>query len=165
MPVFAATGRTRRQIRFPSSTTSTTRQNPKAKLQARRIQRTSLDKSKNKSAMAAAQQQPRAGIPTLFTEPPALQDSLVTETTTDQNKTVEKCLPYLKGINEGQQEPFNQYGLPALDRDAHLAFLYDALEDYPATWAGLDASRPWMVYWGLAALSMLGEDVSQFRDR
>jgi protein farnesyltransferase subunit beta len=28
-----------------------------------------------------------------------------------------------------------------------------------------DATRPWMVYWALAGLSMLGEDVSEYASR
>jgi protein farnesyltransferase subunit beta len=29
----------------------------------------------------------------------------------------------------------------------------------------MDASRPWMVYWALAGLSLLGEDVTRVRQR
>ena len=112
-----------------------------------------------------AEAQARAGIPALFTRPPVIQDPLVTETTEVQNETVEECLPFLKGIHGHQKEPFNRHGIPALQRDDHLAYLFDSLEDYPAAFAGLDASRPWMVYWALAALCLLGEDVSSFRDR
>lgn len=109
--------------------------------------------------------QARPGIPALFTEPPAVQDPLGTETIELQNETVEKCLPFLKGVHPAQKGPFNQHGLPPLQRDDHLAYLYDSLEDYPAAFAGLDASRPWMIYWALAALSLLGEDATKFRDR
>lgn len=109
--------------------------------------------------------QARAGIPALFTEPPAIQDPLVTETTDLQTETLEKCLPYLKGIHDSQREPFNQHGVPALQREDHLEYLFDSLEDYPAGFAGMDASRPWMVYWALAALSLIGEDASKFRNR
>jgi protein farnesyltransferase subunit beta len=112
-----------------------------------------------------AQGQARAGIPALFTELPAVQDPLATETTDLQNETLEKCLPFLRGVHASQKGPFNPRGVPALQREDHVAFLYDSLEDYPAAFAGLDASRPWMVYWALAALSLLGEDASNFRDR
>lgn len=115
--------------------------------------------------MAEAESQAPSAIPALFTEPPALQDPLVTETTELQNDTLDKCLPFLRGVHTSQKGPFNEHGVPALQRNDHLAFLYDSLEDYPAGFAGMDASRPWMVYWALAALSLLGEDVDHFRDR
>lgn len=104
-------------------------------------------------------------IPALFTEPPVLQDAVATETTDLQNETINKCLPFLKGIHSKQTKPLNQSGVPALKRDEHIGYLYDSLEDYPAGFVGLDASRPWMAYWALAGLSLLGEDVTKFRQR
>ena len=107
----------------------------------------------------------RPGVPPLFSEPPAIRDPLTTETTQLQDETVTKCLPYLQGVQHAQKGPFNPHAVPALQRDDHVAFLYDALEDYPAGFVALDASRPWMVYWSLAGLSLLGEDISHFRGR
>ena len=164
MPVFASTGKNRRNIRFPSGQRLTGKQQ-KPNLQVHRPSSTSRTSLVHQPGKMAEGQAARAGIPTLFTEPPPVQDPLVTETTELQNETLEKCLPYLKGIHDTQQEPFNHHGVPALQRPDHLEYLYDSLEDYPAGFAGLDASRPWMVYWALAALSLLGEDVSKFRDR
>lgn len=107
----------------------------------------------------------RPGVPALFTGPPAIRDPLTTETSKLQDETVAKCLPHLQGVQNTQKGPFNPHAVPALQRDDHVAFLYDALEDYPAGFVALDASRPWMVYWSLAGLSLLGEDVRHFRDR
>ena len=104
-------------------------------------------------------------VPALFKELPILQDALTTETTNLQEETVNKCLPFLKGIHSSQKGSFNQFGVPALNRDDHIAYLYDSLEDYPGSFVALDASRPWMVYWALAGLTLLDEDVSQFRER
>lgn len=104
-------------------------------------------------------------VPALFTEPPAIRDPLTTETTDLQAQTVAKCLPYLRGVQKTQEGPFNWHGVPALQRNAHVEFLYDALEEYPDSFVALDASRPWMVYWSLAGLSLLGEDVGHFRQR
>lgn len=160
MPVFSATGRNRRKIRFPSGHAARS-----INSQAHRHLPVSSHPRASSKPGEMAEAQARAGIPALFTEPPAVQDPLVTETTKLQNETVEKCLPFLKGVHGSQKDPFSRHGLPALQRDDHRAYLYDSLEDYPATFAGLDASRPWMVYWALAALSLLGEDVSNFRDR
>ena len=104
-------------------------------------------------------------IPLLFTQPPPIRDPLVTETIDLQDATLAKCLPFLKGEQGSQKGPFNAYGVPALQRSDHLFFLYDSLEDYPPAFVILDASRPWMTYWGLAGLSLMGEDVTKFRDR
>lgn len=108
--------------------------------------------------------QPRPGIPALFTQPPPIRDPLITETVDLQSATLEKCLPFLKGIHSAQKD-FNDYGVPALQRDLHAGFLYDALEDYPEGFVAMDASRPWIVYWALAGLAMLGEETTQFRER
>ncbi|KAJ5776084.1 uncharacterized protein N7511_001095 [Penicillium nucicola] len=108
-------------------------------------------------------EKPRPGIPALFTQPPAIRDPLITETLDLQNATREKCLPFLKGIHSSQKGPFNASGVPALLRDDHIGYLYDSLEDYPAGFVAMDASRPWMVYWALASFAMLGEDASQCR--
>lgn len=108
--------------------------------------------------------QPRPGIPALFTQPPPIRDPLITETIDLQNATLEKCLPFLKGIHSSQKD-FNDHGVPALQRDLHTIFLYDALEDYPEGFVAMDASRPWIVYWALAGLAMLGEETTRFRER
>ncbi|CAG8899475.1 unnamed protein product [Penicillium egyptiacum] len=108
--------------------------------------------------------QPRPGIPALFTQAPPIRDPLITETIDLQNATLEKCLPFLKGIHSTQKD-FNDHGVPALQRDLHASYLYDALEDYPEGFVAMDASRPWIVYWALAGLAMLGEETTRFRER
>lgn len=114
---------------------------------------------------SSSTQDARPGIPVLFTQPPPIRDPLATKTSDLQNETLEKCLPFLKGIQKTQKDPFNSKGVPALQRDDHVGYLYDSLEDYPAGFVAMDASRPWMVYWALAGLSLLGEDVTRFRER
>lgn len=114
--------------------------------------------------MTEASPAPRPGIPALFTQPPPIRDPLITETIDLQNATQTKCLPFLKGIHSSQKD-FNDHGVPALQRDLHASYLYDSLEDYPEGFVAMDASRPWILYWGLAGLSMLGEDTTRFRER
>lgn len=108
---------------------------------------------------------PRPGVPALFSEPPVISDPITTETLELQKQTLDKCLPYLQGIQKSQRGPFNRHGVPALQRDDHAGYLYDSLEEYPEGFVALDASRPWMSYWALAGLSLLGEDVTKFRQR
>jgi protein farnesyltransferase subunit beta len=112
----------------------------------------------------ATQQEPRPGIPALFTQPPPIRDPLVTETVELQDATLERCLEFLKGLHISQGS-LNASGVPALQRDPHITYLYDSLEDYPEGFVAMDASRPWMVYWALAGLTLLGEDPTRFRER
>jgi protein farnesyltransferase subunit beta len=104
-------------------------------------------------------------IPSLFTQLPAIRDLLPTETSKVQDETVEKCLPFLRGIVSGLGDDLNAFGVPRLRKDSHIEYLYDSLEDYPSSFVGLDSSRPWMIYWALAGLTLLGEDVTKYRER
>lgn len=165
MPVFASSGRSRRRIRFPSGQRPVAKQHHHTRPRSSPAAPTNQQRGNMAEGQAQAQARARAGIPALFSEPPAIQDPLITETTELQNETLEKCFPFLRGFHSSQKEPFNQHGVPALQRDDHLEYLFDALEDYPPGFAAMDASRPWMVYWALASLSLMGEDVSQFRTR
>ena len=64
-----------------------------------------------------------------------------------------------------------EYGLshptPPLEKQKHVAFLTMlGLKDIlPRGFASLDASRPWMMYWVLCALKMLGDDITPHRQR
>ncbi|EER24306.1 protein farnesyltransferase beta subunit, putative [Coccidioides posadasii C735 delta SOWgp] len=115
--------------------------------------------------MATGEQPPRRGVPALFTQFPAIRDDLDTETSRVQEDTVKQCLPFLKGVAQSLYGPFNEHGIPSLYRDVHVAYLYDALEEYPGKFVGLDASRPWMMYWALTGLYLLGADVTRLRKR
>lgn len=104
-------------------------------------------------------------IPATFTQPPILRDSLVTKTSQDQDETVENCFPFIRGKDGTQRDNLNEFGLSHLLRDRHIEYLYDSLEDYPDNFVAMDSSRPWMSYWALAGLALLGEDVSKYRER
>lgn len=104
-------------------------------------------------------------VPPLFTQLPAIRDSLSTETSKVQDETVEHCLPFLRGTDATLRETLNAFGVSRLRKDQHIEYLYDSLEDYPSSFAGLDSSRPWMVYWALTGLALLGEDVTKYRER
>lgn len=162
MPPLAA-GRPRRKVRFPFTS------QPAQKTSTARVATSDRHKRSRDPVstikMTSSQEAPRPGIPALFTQPPPIRDPLVTETTDLQDATLNKCLPFLKGVHSSQKDPFNAHGVPALQRDDHVAYLYDSLEDYPSGFVAMDASRPWMVYWALAGLSLLEEDVSGVRER
>jgi protein farnesyltransferase subunit beta len=80
-----------------------------------------------------------------------------------QDETVEECLPFLTG---GELSGYrNAHGIPHLDRQRHISFLHKQLGKLPGMFKGADSSRPWIFYWCLAALSLVGEDVDQYRER
>lgn len=173
MPVIAATGKTRRQVRFSSASQASGPARPSCRssnssLRPNRAPSAAKSRDLQLLSKSTNMEEPQSHsgvVPALFTQPPVLQDALITETTELQNETVDKCLPFLKGIHKTQNGPFNQHGVQALKRDEHIGYLYDSLEDYPAGFVAMDASRPWMAYWALAGLSLLGEDVTKFRQR
>lgn len=88
--------------------------------------------------------------------PPVLRDSLQSDTSAKQEATVDECLP---GLRAGAAEA------AALQRDSHVRFLRKALGGYPAAYAAMDASRPWLIYWSSMGLHLLGEDLAADADR
>lgn len=106
-------------------------------------------------------------IPELFTSLPPLRDQLETETSCLRDETIQECLPLLSAINDssGNIFDFNSYGLPKLEREKHVQYLHNCLNPLPARFVSYDASRPWIVYWVLLGLRLLGEDVQQYRNR
>ncbi|KAK3381423.1 terpenoid cyclases/protein prenyltransferase alpha-alpha toroid [Podospora didyma] len=101
-------------------------------------------------------------IPDLFTVAPPVRDALVTATSRAQDKTVDICLPFLSG--EDDVFKYNEHGVPRLNKTNHIKFLHRSLEPLPGGFILMDASRPWFLYWSLSAMTMLGEDVSVYKD-
>ncbi|KAL2259773.1 hypothetical protein VTK26DRAFT_6433 [Humicola hyalothermophila] len=101
-------------------------------------------------------------IPDLFSQPPLVRDDLVTDTSRVQDETVEACLPFLSGDDESFE--YNKHGVPRLNREKHIRFLHASLGKLPGRFVAADASRPWFLYWCLSALTLLGEDVSPYRE-
>ena len=99
-------------------------------------------------------------IPSLFMDLPELRDVLITETSEMQDATVEECLQLLSSP-EGD---LNVHGISTLARAKHIKFLKGQITGpFPKHFVALDASRPWMLYWALTALYLLGEDVTIYR--
>lgn len=90
-------------------------------------------------------------------------DKFKTDSSEVQDETLEAVLPFLEG--NPNDFPLNIFGIPHLQKEKHVKFLKKALGDYPAPFAMMDASRPWLVYWSLQGLSALGYDISEFRER
>jgi protein farnesyltransferase subunit beta len=109
-------------------------------------------------------------IPPYFLTDPILQNSMFSPTSLLQSATISECLPFLNGLNNPTIRDFTPFdyspnGVLTLQIESHVAFLEDALSEYPAPFVGIDASRPWMVYWALLALHFLNQDISVYKDR
>ncbi|KAI1177983.1 terpenoid cyclases/Protein prenyltransferase [Nemania sp. FL0916] len=121
--------------------------------------------SHRESGMAdsSSSQESRRGppIPDLFTNRPPIRDSLVSDTSKRQDSVERNCRAFMTG----KQEPVavNNHGVPSLDRERHIRFLEKQLGNLPSPYKSLDASRPWMFYWCLNGLALLGADVSKHR--
>ena len=91
-----------------------------------------------------------------------VDDDVPTESSELQVETEEECLPLLQGELLPRE---NDAIVTSLRREAHARFLRQSLGRLPAGFAALDASRPWMLYWCLTGLSVLGVDVRPYRER
>lgn len=111
--------------------------------------------------------EPFMAIPPYLIQPPPIADNLRTRTTDLQNDTIEECVPLLNAINHPASNPFNfdETGLPYLQKRAHIDFVHDGLDQLPPQFVAMDASRPWLMYWSLLSLYIMGEEVADFRAR
>ncbi|TGJ88237.1 hypothetical protein E0Z10_g561 [Xylaria hypoxylon] len=101
-------------------------------------------------------------VPGLFTTAAPIKDSLVTDTSLSQNAVETSCRAFLAGTQDGIR--VNRHGIPSLGRERHIRFLDKSLGNLPPAFKAADASRPWIFYWCLNGLVLLGADVSKYRD-
>lgn len=103
-------------------------------------------------------------VPPLFTTLPPIKDTLVTDTSVSQDETVSQCLLHLTGTDPSKSiSDFTAHGVPRLESQDHVDYLKDALEH--ARYIAYDAARPWVVYWALLGLSLLGQDITVHAER
>ncbi|KAK6505320.1 CAAX farnesyltransferase (FTase) subunit beta [Arthrobotrys musiformis] len=94
-------------------------------------------------------------VPAMHLNLPFILDDLKTETSQKQLSTARNIM-----------KSVNQQFLPSLDKATHIEFLLSPLDEgLSGGFVGLDASRPWLLYWCTNALSLLGEDVGIYNDR
>ncbi|KAI9889979.1 MAG: hypothetical protein M1814_004597 [Vezdaea aestivalis] len=103
-------------------------------------------------------------IPDYALRLPLIKDLLDTQTSGAQDEAALQALTWLEGAAPGQG-PANRYGIQALERQDHVSYLRARLQKLPGAAVFADASRPWLVYWALVGLSMLGDDISGYRER
>lgn len=144
---------------------------------ARARQRTTVHKRRNNSTSYASVPREENGmahpspsreshqaplIPELFTNRPPIRDLERSETSVKQDDVQSNCMADLK--NALHPVRVNHYGVPSLARQHHIRFLEFYLGNLPGGFKSLDASRPWVFYWCLNSLALLGADVSKYRD-
>ena len=100
-------------------------------------------------------------VPELFTSCPPIRDHLITTTSLSQDETAEDCLPFHAGTSDSSLD-LNSHGIPRLNREGHIRFLSNAIQR--AKHIPFDALRPWVIYWSLTGLSVLGADLAEWRD-
>ena len=151
--------RSTRKVIFP-------KQDGVAKVRQKKQSRPTDHLSPTRSSTMAGATAALYAIPATFCHPPLIKDSLVTATSSAQDENIQQTLPLIKATGESASHPFdyNEHGVPQLDRLQHIEFLRDALGGFPGGFVSMDASRPWMVYWGLMGLHLLGEDVTDYRN-
>jgi protein farnesyltransferase subunit beta len=121
------------------------------------------DSSNEYEDMGAATEEEQANIAYLESVRISIQDQLSTDSSEVQEETLQIVLPFLEG--NPNDFPLNIFGIPQLQRTKHIAFLKQWLEDHPAGFTQMDASRPWLVYWSLQGMSALGYDISGYQER
>ncbi len=152
----------RKTLCKPMSDRSTT-----ASAVANKTSKPNLMNSAKPSAMEASTATAGDGpnVPSIHTSLPPIQDALSTGSSDTQIETIEECLPYLAGIGIRSLFDYNEHGIPSLDREKHIEYLHDQLGELPSAFVAYDAARPWLLYWTLTGLCLLGEDVDQYRTR
>ena len=114
------------------------------------------------SLEARFDEQGRPQVPELYTGSPPIRDHLTTDTSISQDDVVNQCLPRLIKYRR-RLVGVNSHGIPSLEREDHIKFLQEAIE-YPR-YIAFDPVRPWVIYWSLTALSVLGENVELYQQR
>lgn len=112
----------------------------------------SLQRNKNNKILT-----PMSTLPNIPIYRNLVGDTLETVTTVDQQETEEKC------VSMFTTEPIASE-LQFLKKDQHIAFLRKTISKLPRGYVVLDASRPWIIYWALNPLVLLGDDISDLKD-
>ncbi|KAF3307868.1 CAAX farnesyltransferase (FTase) subunit beta [Orbilia oligospora] len=116
---------------------------------------TQTDGDANEASLPSIYQTAPERVPAMHNSLPFILDDLKTETSQKQLSTAQNVM-------KSVCQPF----LPPLDKATHVEFLLSPLDEgLSGGFVGLDASRPWLLYWCTNALSLLGENVGFYNDR
>ena len=114
------------------------------------------------SLEADCEEQGRPQVPGLFATLPPIRDHLTTASSISQDSVIEQCLSCLTQSSR-QEFDVNAHGITILERESHTGFLHGVLET--PNYIAYDPVRPWLIYWSLTALGLLGENLGPYRQR
>lgn len=101
-----------------------------------------------------------SAYPSVFTLPwaPLPSDGVYTDTLLEQRDTEERLSDVLSDVSSAlvPREPATMGGTTALRKAEHGIFLHSTFYRLPAPYVALDASRPWLMYWTVHSLDLLG---------
>ena len=80
-------------------------------------------------------------------------DELVTHTSLEQI-ALERSVAQIVSRHAEEEEPL------LLDRQRHIAYLHKGLKSLPKSFASLESSRPWILYWITHSLALLGAELA-----
>ncbi|CAG8735421.1 26149_t:CDS:10 [Dentiscutata erythropus] len=83
-------------------------------------------------------------------------DEYSTESSTQQSKTEKLVYDLFKTVKEK-----NSLKTIRLNRNSHIKYVTDGLKGLHRHWVVLDANKPWLCYWMLHVLDLLGHDITQ----
>ncbi|KAJ3161798.1 hypothetical protein HDU86_006569 [Geranomyces michiganensis] len=86
----------------------------------------------------------------------APDDGFPTESSELQQEVEDSIAPLLGPYQNGSAD----LGSVKLDRDSHVKYVKKNFDSLPSYFVSLDASKPWLVYWTLHALDLLGSSIA-----
>ena len=99
--------------------------------------------------------------------PSAVHDNRITHTYSEQLEVERRCDTLVTDYLHAAQHTGRQWQLPppsiptlTLRRDTHLNYLLRSFELLPAGYTSLDSSRPWLLYWAIQSMSVMGNTMS-----
>ena len=98
--------------------------------------------------------------------PPTVNDNHITHTYTEQTEVErrvdtlvnEYCQQATQSVSRSLLPPPSAPTL-VLRRETHVQYLLRSFELLPAGYSSLDSSRPWLVYWAVQSLSVMGHNI------
>lgn len=101
-----------------------------------------------------------SAYPSVFSLPrtPVPSDGVYTDTLLEQRETEERLADVLTDVPPAlvPRDSSTAGGTTVLRKSEHGVFLASTFYRLPAPYVALDASRPWLMYWTVHSLDLLG---------
>lgn len=101
-----------------------------------------------------------SAYPSVFTLPrvPLPSNGVYTDTLLEQRDTEDRLSDVLSDVAPAlvPREPATAGGTTTLRKAEHALFLHSMFYRLPAPYVSLDASKPWLMYWTVHSLDLMG---------